>query len=121
MQPLAIYHLRNLLCSHPSVLAREAIKYGFFNFHTSKLLIIPKQKVKKPKLFLSYIVAVFVLLLDTLSVDVGQIVIGVGFPLVRLELGNHLLTVVGVVAVVAQANRSVRKPIITANYILISY
>ncbi|MBQ5786264.1 MAG: hypothetical protein IIW00_07310, partial [Alistipes sp.] len=40
MQPLAIYHLRNLLRSHPSVLTCKAVKYGFFNFHMSKLRII---------------------------------------------------------------------------------
>ena len=53
MQPLAIYHLRNLLRSHPSVLTCKAVKYGFFNFHMPKLRIIQKQKEKKPKLFLS--------------------------------------------------------------------
>ena len=33
MQPLAVNHLRNLLRSHPSVLAGKAVKYSFFYFH----------------------------------------------------------------------------------------
>ena len=37
MQLLAVNHFRNLFSSHPSVLACEAVKYGFFNFHISIL------------------------------------------------------------------------------------
>ena len=33
MQLLAVNHFRNLFSSHPSVLACEAVKYGFFDFY----------------------------------------------------------------------------------------
>ena len=33
MQTLAVYHFRNLLCPHPSVLTCKAEEYGFFYFH----------------------------------------------------------------------------------------
>ena len=38
---------------------------------------------------------------ETLSIDVGQVIVGVGLPFVRLELSYHLKAVMGVVAVVA--------------------
>lgn len=38
---------------------------------------------------------------ENLSVDVGQIVVSIGFPFVGLKLGNPLEAVVGVIAVVA--------------------
>ena len=90
MQPLTIYHLRNLLCSHASILACKAVKYGFFNFHTSKLHIIQKQKRKSRNFFSLYLFAVFALLLEVLSIDIGQIVISVCLPLATLELSNLL-------------------------------
>ena len=37
MQLLAVNHFRNLFSSHSSVLACEAVKYGFFDFHISIL------------------------------------------------------------------------------------
>ena len=37
VQAVAVDHLRNLLRPQPSVLAGEAVEYGFFNFHNSKV------------------------------------------------------------------------------------
>ena len=39
---------------------------------------------------------------ETLSINIGQVIIGVSLPLITLELGNHLKTVMGVVAVIAR-------------------
>lgn len=41
-------------------------------------------------------------LLEIHSVNIGYVIVRVGFPLIRLELGNPLETVVSVVAVVAR-------------------
>ena len=49
------------------------------------------KKRKSRNFFSPYLFAAYALLLETLSVDIGQIVIGVGFPLVRLELGNPIV------------------------------
>ena len=51
---------------------------------------------------LIFLIIPIILPSETLSVDVGQIVVGVGFPLVTLKLGNLLETVVGVVAVITR-------------------
>ena len=37
VQPLAVYHIGNLLGTHPSVLFCKAVEYGFFYFHTPKI------------------------------------------------------------------------------------
>ena len=39
---------------------------------------------------------------ETLSINIGQVIVGVGLPLITLELGNFLKAVMGVVAVITR-------------------
>ena len=42
------------------------------------------------------------ILSETLSINIGQVIVGVGLPFIRLEFGNHIKTVMGVVAVITR-------------------
>ena len=39
---------------------------------------------------------------ETFSVDVGQVIVGVGLPFVTRELGNHLKAVMSIVSVITR-------------------
>ena len=83
---------------------QECVEDCFMKFagHTMLNLGVKIQKRQSVVLTTDCQSRIFPFTSETLSVDVGQIVVGVGFPLITLKLGNLLETVVGVVAVVAR-------------------
>ena len=42
MQALTVYHISNLLCTHPSSGACKAVDYGFFDLHSPKIRIFAR-------------------------------------------------------------------------------
>ena len=39
---------------------------------------------------------------ETLSINIGQVIIGVSLPLITLELGNHFKAVMSIVSVITR-------------------
>ena len=59
MKTLTIYHVSDLLRTHPSIGCGKAINYGFLDFHVSKLAIFRNKKnltIYAEKYFLSQVV-----------------------------------------------------------------